>query len=356
MVVNSLGLRLPYDEDPLEDREILLGFLFNYKKDLIANQFVRLGVPLSARAKMTDMRKAVEWKLDCNELSVRDLRDALIALEGWGRQQIYLYISTRSEWLRRMWLDKDWVTAHLRNQELSRFLNKTQRITPESRYQLFTIMHDASHGRIRFVWVQNRTSLKRLELEDPPPPEFKLNDNFSAVERTVLRAYRETVVRDVSSFEWDFKRNEAMVMIRKLRGINYNAERDKLLSRIKDLIPVGDLEPISVSKLIKNLPGVDEVEIRTLDLRSLFNAQDRLRMSSSNTGGVLSNPDFRRTLNEYWDSYAGQRAPIRWRINRRKQISMDLYAAKDDDHRVSINSQEKEEDVRLLLRRVRTHC
>lgn len=354
--MTSLDLKLPYGEDPLEDREILLGFLFSHKKALIANQFAGLGIQLSARPPKAMMRKAVEWKLDSGDLTVRSLRDALIGLEGWGRQQIYLYNCSGSEMLRRRWLDKDWVAAQLRDRGLSHFLNRTRRITPESKYQLFTIRHDALAGRIRFVWVQNRTSFKRLELEDPPPPDFKLNDDYSAVERIIHRAYREKVVRDVSTFEWDINRCEAMMMIRKLRGTDYKKERDRLLSRLYGILPIEDLEGISVSRLIKSLRGVDEVEIRAIDLRSLFDADDRLQMSTGKAGDVLSNPGFSQILDDYWDDYAGRKAPIRWKIGEKKKISMDLYAAKNDDQRISVNSQETAEDVRHVLRRVRTHC
>lgn len=354
--MNSLGLKLPYGEDPLEDREILLGFLFSHKKALIANQFARFGIPLLARATKPSMRRAVEMKLDSDELTVRNVRDALIGLEGWGRQQIYLFDYKGGETLRNCWLDTAWVAAQLHDRGLTRFLNSTQRITPESKYQLFTISHDAQAGKIRFVWVQNRTSFKRLELEDPPSPDFKLNDDKSAVERVVHRAYREKVVRDVSSFEWDIKRGEAMLTIRKMQGTDYKVERDKLLSRLLGILPVEDLESIGVSRLIKSLRGVDEVEIRAIDLRSLFNADDRLQMSTAKAGHVLSNPGFSQMLEDHWDSLAGRKAPIRWKIGCKKKISMDLYAAKDDDQRISINSQETAEHVRHVLRRVRTHC
>lgn len=350
-----LDLRLPYGEDPLEDRNILLGFLFSHKKALIANQFARFGVPLLARATKPSMRRAVEMKLDSGELTVRNVRDALIGLEGWGRQQIYLFDYKGGETLRNQWLGKDWVEEQFRECGFGRFLNKTRRISPESEYQLFTISHDANEGRIRFVWVQNRTSFQRLELEDPPPPDFKLNDDFSAIERTVLRAYREKVERDVSSFEWDIKRSDAMIMIRKLRGTKYKNERRRLLSILKEILPVADYQAISVSRLIENLRGVDEVELRNLDFRLLSDAKARLQMSIGSDGDLRSNPQFIQILEDHWGDLAGRKAPVRWKIGER-QIGMDLYAAKDDDHRISINSQEAEEDVRLLLRRVRKHC
>ena len=176
------------------------------------------------------MRKAVEMKLDNDQLTVRDVRDALIGLEGWGRQQVYLFNFRSGESLRNQWLDAAWVAGHIKDCGLKHVFNKTTRITPESRYSLFTIKYDRQQGRIRFVWVQNRTSLQRLESEDLPSPDFKPNSDSTAVERIVHHAYRERIERDVSSFDWDIRRGTAMIMIRKLRRTKYNEERNKLLT------------------------------------------------------------------------------------------------------------------------------
>lgn len=339
-----------------EDRNLLLGSLFLYKRQLIAQQFNRLGIPLSWRARVLDMRRAIELEIDRGKLNLDQIHEVLIEIEGWGRQQIYLYRFMGGTTLRNQWLDYDWVESHLHNNGMGEVFNITRPITSLDQSPLYTIKYDQAEGRLRFIWILNRTKVTREELEDPPYPDFTANTDSTALERLILRAYRETLVRDVTSFDWNIKTGDAMIMIRKLRGTQYKDEREIIRAVLRKVIPLSDFQRLSVSKLISNLRHIEEVVTTRLDLRPLSNASGRLMMSTGNRHDVESDPEYSDILATRRGRFTGRTAPIRWQLNRNQQVGMYLYAKKDDDHRIAINSQETEEDVRHILRRIRMYC
>ena len=339
-----------------EDRDIVLGSLFLYKKILIARQFNTRGIPLRWQATKAKMRRAVESEIDRGKLNLDKIHEILIDLEGWGRQQIYLYKFTGGSTLQNQWLEKDLVENKIEKYGMREAFNVTRPITSLDQSPLYTIKYQQAEGRIRFIWVQNRTTLTREEMEDPPYPEFAPNTDSTALARLILRAYRETLVRDVASFEWNINTGDAMIMIRKLRGTKYKDEREKIRSDLKQILPIADFRRLSISKLINNLRHIEEVVTTKLDLRSLSNADGRLLMSTGNRNDVESDPQYSEILRNYRGGFTGRTAPVSWRMSRDHRIGMFLYAKKDDDHRISINSQESEEDVRHVLQRIRPYC
>ena len=339
-----------------EDRKILLGSLFLYKRQLIAQQFNKRGIPLSWRAKIIHMRRAIELEIDRGRLDLGKIHEILIELEGWGRQQIYLYKFTGGVTIQNQWLDKDWVENKVEENGMREVFNVARPITSLHQSPLYTIKYQQAEGRIRFIWVQNRTKTTREELEDPPYPEFAPNQESTALDRIILRAYRETLVRDVTSFDWNINTGEAMIMIRKLRGTKYKDERDKILSDLKEILPVADFRRLSISNLINNLRGIEEVVMPKVKLRSFSNTKDVLALTSGTKNDLSSNPSFKNILQTHKEDFTGIDSFVRWKIRDNQYIGIDLDAKKEDDHRIAIRSQEAEEDVRLLLQRIRTYC
>jgi len=234
--------------------------------------------------------------------------------------------------------------------------NITRPITSLNQSPLYTIRYDHVEGIVRFTWILNRTKISREELEDPPHPEFAPNQDSSALDRIILRAYRETLVRDVTSFDWNIKTGEAMIMIRKLRGTKYKDERDKILSELKNVIPIADFRRLSISNLINNLHGIEEVVMPKVKLRSFSSAKAVLSLTSGTRDDLSSNPSFKNIIQTHKEDFTGLDSFVHWEISNNQQIGLDLDAKKQDDHKIAILSQETEEDVRLLLRRIRTYC
>ena len=339
-----------------EDRDILLGSLFLYKKKLIAKQFNKIDIPLRWRPTKSMMRRAIESEIDRGRLGLEKVHEVLVELEGWGRQQIYLYKFTGGTTLRNHWLDYDWVERKIQEDGLGDVFNIARPITSLDQSPLYTIRYDQAEGILRFIWILNRTKVSREELEDPPYPEFAPNQDSTALDRIILRAYRETVVRDVTAFDWNINTGEAMITIRLLRGTNYRDERVKILAELKKIVPVADFRSLSISKLINNLRGIEEVVMPKVKLRSFSNANDVLSLSRSKKNDLSANPSFKNILQTHREDFTGINSFVHWKIRDSQQIGIDLDAKKQDDHKIAIRSQETQEDVRLLLRRIRTYC
>jgi len=147
-----------------------------------------------------------------------------------------------------------------------------------------------------------------------------------------------------------------MIMIRKLRGTKYKDERDKILSELKNVIPIADFRRLSISNLINNLHGIEEVVMPKVKLRSFSSAKAVLSLTSGTRDDLSSNPSFKNIIQTHKEDFTGLDSFVHWEISNNQQIGLDLDAKKQDDHKIAILSQETEEDVRLLLRRIRTYC
>jgi len=147
-----------------------------------------------------------------------------------------------------------------------------------------------------------------------------------------------------------------MISIRKLRGTKYKDERDKILSNVKKIIPITDFRRLSISMLLNGLRGIEDVVMPKVKLRSFSDAKDTLSLTRGTKNDLSSNPSFKNILQTHKEDFTGIDSFVRWKIRNNQHVGIDLYAVKEDDHRIAIRSQETEEDVRLLLRRIRTHC
>ena len=354
-MVNNTSIT-PLSKYTPEDRDVLLGSLFLYKKVLIAKQFNKIGVPLRWQPTKAIMRRAIESEINRGKLNLDQIHEVLVEIEGWGRQQIYPYKFVGGTTLRDQWLDYDWVERHILDNDMGEVFNVTRPITALSQSPLYTIRYKQGEGILRFIWVLHRTSSKREELQDPPYPDFAPNQDATALDRIILRAYRETLVRDVTSFDWNINTGEAMIMIRKLRSTKYKDERDKIISDLQKIVPIADFRRLRISNLINNLRGIQDVVMPKVKLRSFSDAKDVLSLTRGTKSDLSSNPTFKNILQTHNEDFTGIDSFVRWKIRTNQHVGIDLYAVKEDDHRIAIRSQETEEDVRLLLRRIRAHC
>lgn len=336
-----------------DDRKTLLGFLLSYKMKLVIELFWKRGIKINRKIKKYKLAACIKMLLDTDKIDLNDIFSILIELEGWGRQQIYLYKFKGGNTLQNQWLDKDWVESHLKQNGMDETFNAIHPITTSNQSPLFSI----DRGSIRFIWVQNRITAIREESRDPVPPEFKPNEESTAFERIIYRAYRETVVRDITSFEWNVKSGEVMLMIRKLTGTDYKAVHDKILSELADILPINDFQPLSISKLVKNLnlANNDEVMIRKAEFKSIDN-NGTILVASGNQKDVSEDRILEQSRIGFIKDVNGLRSNIRWKVNEKKNIGIELYAKKSGDQRIGITSQELEKDVRHVLRRIRTYC
>lgn len=344
------------EDYPPEDRNILLGTLFNHKKELIARQFQDRGIRLSHRSPKQRMRLAVEAYLDMGRLNLTHLHSMLVGLEGWGHQQIYLYKFTGGKTLQNTWLDPATVAGKLDEHGLRAFYNVSRSITDSSNSRLYTISHDPDLGRIRFVWVERRTEAQRDESRDMIRSEFEPNEDSTAYERIIYRAYRETLTRDISSFEWDITRGIAMIMIRKLSGTKYLVERDRILADLEYILPILDFTPHSISSLVKNIRSAqdDRLEIRAAEWQSMHNGA-KIAIASGNQDDVRDDAVAADTGARISGQVNGRGCTVRVKLKSNKKIRFSVFAKKSDDQRIGIDSQQHEDDIRYALQVIESY-
>lgn len=339
--------------DP-RDRNILLGLLFSHKIKLIVEMLRRRDIRIRRRITESDLRSQVEELLDDGEISLGVIVEILNELEGWGRQQIYLMKFNGGQTLKHQWLDRSWVENHMREQRLLDIFNITRPIATPDEPTLISIEYSEVEQRIRFVWVQKRTTVERDEDSDPPPDEFHFGRN-SSLERIIYKAYREITVRGIISFDWDIRSDEAMIMIRKLTGTDYAKVRDEILAELTPILPILDFHMQSISAVITRLDRNDEVTRKSLEYKTVNNA-GRLSVSSGNQQDVFADDVLEQARTEIINDVTGLSGNIKWKVTSKKHITIELYGKKADDQRIGISAQELQEDIRYVLRRIRTYC
>lgn len=302
------------------------------------------------------IRNHIKRQLDIGIIDINRVVAALVEVEGWGRQQIYLYNWTGGETLKRQWKDRTWVESHISNMGLGHVFNRHRPISTVSESSLFTISYPQNSQRIRFIWVQNRSKLKRIEDEDPLPPEFEISPDGSQWQRKILHAYSEMVVRDITVFEWDIVSCQAMIMIRKLKGTKYLDVRNQITSELANIVPVLDFEPLRMSRLIDNLDSIDGVIRPKLRYRTLSDPDTIVTFTRRGRQDVLSNPTVRGLRQESREDVNGYGGFSLWPVDTENYVGIDLYALRETDHRIGIRGEQHERDVRALLQRIRPYC
>lgn len=352
----SISSPTGFPEGSPEERNLLLRFLLSHKNELVVNQLRRRNPKTKILWGLTqaNLRIRVEELLDTGEISLNDIVAILNKLEGWGQQQIYLYRFNDSETLRNQWFNKDW-RQHFEENNMADIFNAIRPLAAPNELTLITAEYPQDRESIRFIWAQNRSETAREESKDPDPGAWGDNTG-SMLERIILRAYRETMIRDVTTFEWNIKSGEAMLMIRKLSGRKYKAVRDRIESELADIIPIIDFERLRTSKLIDNLDNIRDVKRPRMEYRSLYNPDDIVSFRSGRRQDIYLNPTIVSMRQGHKDDFNGYGGFSQWKIGNSKYIGVDLYAKKQDDHRIGIRSEELEKDVRHVLQRIRPYC
>lgn len=338
------------------DRQLLLDLIFSNNNPLIVEALRQADFRIRRSVSEPMLRAYIEDLLDNNQLTLADLVNILNTIEGWGRQQVYLYRFEGGETIRQQWLDISWIRDHFSQLGKENLLNQTRPVVMPDNPTLVSIEHDASTNRIRFVWLQKRTAYKRSENDDPPPDRFpQIRD--SALERIVYRAYREIMVRGVMSFDWNIQTNEAMLMIYKLAGTNYAQVRDERIAELGSFLPMKDFRSLPISAIVTKLENSEEVVRRELAFQSVNN-EGKLVVSSGNQDDVFADKVLEQARRQIIDDVTGLSGLIRWRkkTSDRKLMTLELYGRNPDDQRIGIGAQELEEDVRHVLQRIRTYC
>ena len=341
---------------PPESAEMVLESLFNHKNNLVIHGLRKRRIDLPRVRTRSNLRAHTQMQLEAGIIDLSRIIGVLIDLEGWGRQQIYLYRWNGGKSLQNQWLDRQWVEDRFNASEMCHVYNNTRSIATQDDSTLFSVGHPRTGSSIRFIWTQYRTITRPTKEQDPDPQPYQLSPDGTTWQRTVLKAYLETIVRDVSSFEWNIACGEAMLMIRKFKGTDYLAVRDRIEEELADVLPFEDFRRMTMSKVIDSLDDIEDVLRPRVDYRALSDPNIRMTIAGRGSDDVLSNQQIQEIRRDHRDDFNGYGGFSKWKVDRNTWVGIDLYAKKEHDHRIGIRSEAFEKDVRRVLQRIRAHC
>ena len=357
MLIDGGELGSSGDFTPALARENVLAFLLSHKKELIAGGLTKHGYRINWRSTKKRIRAAIEMLIDTGKVSLSDVFLILLEIEGWGNQQIFLYKFKGGDALRAQWLDNNMVKRELERAGLGDIYNFPRSLTATNDRQLFTVKHDQENGTIRFVWVEHLTSTRwDKSIPDDPISNFEIIPGGSKMERLIRRTYRESIVRGITSFEWNIRSCDVMVMIRKVQRRAYATERNRIFAELARILPISDFRQLSISKLINKLDEIPDVIREKIRDRALNDPDTKISYETGHKKDLFNNPLIQERREANQAGFTGDSGLSHWKIGRNKYVGIDLYAERENDHRIGIRSQQSEEDVRRVLQRIRPNC
>ena len=218
---------------------------------------------------------------------------------------------------------------------------------------------------IRFVWVEKRTSTERAPEHDEAARDLgrrispKLSEG-GITEQIVFQAFREVSVRGIIAFDWNIAQSAAMLMIYKSTGANYKKIRDDRLKELEGFLPVRDFRLIPVSALVARIRSSDEAVRRELVFQTVNNS-GRFAISSGSQDDIFSDATLNEAHAQIENQVTGLSASLRWKLDgwtdrNHRDLGIEVYGRYAEDQRISIGAEETEENIRHVLRRIRTYC
>ena len=343
------------DQFPSEERNLLS--LFSRKKDLIltlVNRRLSDDDNIRKSISKPDLQNLVEELLTKGTLQSSDIAAIVTELQGWGRQQIYLYRVTTDESEVRNWLDLEWVKARFEQKGLKDIFNCARPIDSFEDLTLFETDYSQHNGRIRFKWAEEIGTLERRPEDDIKKP-FALSDDGTSYERMVYHAYLESYATDISTFEWDICNKDAMFMIRKQSNRSYKDVRDGMIADLANVVPIKHrFEQVELRKLLRNLDGIEEVNKRRLRYKSTHSGAT-ITVSSGNQQDVFDDAVIQQAHRNFVSDTDRLGGTVGWPVNGRKDIGVYIYAREKHDQRIGIGAQELEDDIRTVLRDIKRY-
>lgn len=339
-------------------RELLLSYLTSHKMDYIQDFLKDRGLAYSYRkSHLPD--KLTEY-LDAGEFELSDLVELLNTIEGWGKQQIYLYNAPGA--LSAQWRDPGFVRQQLQKAGYLDLLNQSKPLILPVEPTLSTIQFDEENGTIRFIWIERRTWRVRLPDEDRIERATD-NDlpNSLIQDQIVWQAYRVRMARGLIVFEWNLNTNDAMMLIQQLpSGRQYKALRDQFEGYLRRFFAIDSFDKVRLSSALPGIETCGETRRQHMTFRSTDN-RGKIAVTSPRKEQDVFDDDIviNRARTAVGGDATGLLGNFHWLENGGRpdtEVYTQIYGEDDDDQRVGILAEHTEQNVRYVLSRIRHHC
>ena len=305
----------------------------------------------------TDLLSHIDELLQSGAIRPTDIAAIVDDLQGWGHQQIYLYEAKLDDSDLERWLNVNYVETRFKKAGLLDIFNCARPLTHTEELNLFESRFSEQDGRMRFKWAEVVGTLARRAEDDIKKP-FMLNNDGTRYERMVYHAYLESYAKDISTFEWDIRHENAVFLIRKKTNRSYMDVRDGMISDLVKVLPIMPEQkrfvPIELRSLLRNLDDIEEVNKRRLRFQSTHN-NGKITLSSGDTEDMFNDP----TLLQAYKSFVAEAdrlgGSVSWPVEGRKPIGVYIQARDKDDQRIGIAAQALEEEIRSVLQDIRRY-
>ena len=173
-----------------------LSSLFHRNRELIIKLFNKRkieDVEFPKSISKTDLRDQIEDLLEKGILQDSHIASIVEQLQGWGRQQIYLYSVEIEDAELPRWLSDKFVESRFKAADLLDIYNCARSVDNSNKLTLFECTYSRRDGHMRFKWTEAVGTLDRRP-EDDIMKEFAPNTDGTRLERMVYHAYLRTLM------------------------------------------------------------------------------------------------------------------------------------------------------------------
>ncbi len=325
-----------------EEINLVLDYLLDHRMQFTKDFLRNRDLPFSGtKAKL---RERLTAYLSAGKVDYGELVSLLNAIEGWGNQHVYFYHGNNH--LLSFWQNLDTARNYLISidPELVNILNRPIPLVLPDETTLSSI--EWTPTRLRLVWIERREWNERVEEEDIRKGDM------------LWQAYRVKTSRGLVAFDWHFLTNDAMLMIHTLpSGSHYRRIRATFEDKLNVLVHLDQFDPLRVAECVHRIKRSDEVRRRHLEFRTVHSGTVKLT-SSDTSHDTLEDPVLERTHGALESETAGLVGHLYWKRGDglSEEVNCKIYGADDQDQRVSITGEHREQDVRYVLSRIRYYC
>jgi len=338
-----------------QELNTLLTLLFKHNKKHLDNFLKEYGIPYSYDK--PKLRELVKDHVVANKLTFDELVGLLNKIEGWGKQQIYLYKAP--DHISRLWQDESRVRNLLEQADVGDLFNQSRSLILPDHPTLTSI--DWTAQNVRFVWIEKRPWRERVPGEDKNENQSRENPELKGDPILVWDAYRVNYSRSLIVFDWNFITNDAMLLIQRVHNgrENYVSIRDRFEAELSNIIDMNSFEKVRLSYGLRLIEKSDETRRHKMTFQSIANRGKIAVASPNRHDDVFEDEVIEGIQVVLGDRVAGLLGNFYW-FPVDGQLSCEvytlIYGSKAEDQRIGILAAHKEQDIRYVLSRIRHYC
>ncbi len=334
-----------------EDRALLRQFLDDLRRDELLS-FMRTRQVEGRSGNKEDLLDNLFEAMDAGQVALRDLIGLLDEAEPWARQHVFLYEGPPLSIVRR-WRKADEAHKVLAQAKLAKYVGKQVPLFLPEKLMLTSIEYQDG-ARLRVVAVEKRVSRERAQDHDE---EETIGD-----EQIEYQAYRKRTTRGLIAFEWDLVENVAHVQVSQLpSGNNYDEAEARMANLLRDWVDLSQFSRVDIGRAIVRFEMDEQGGDASLRCHGIDYATTQGRRviakSKHKDQPLLGEEDVvdDALVNVRTRGGTGHSGNVYFLPTNQNPLEDDVhvYLVGGDRQRINFPTDNREEDVRHVLDRIR---